>query len=107
MHNRAMATPHLSPRRSRRHRRVLDQPDRRALEIAGWRTLLDYRENHVRGNDGVLLDVQPCWIAEAERVRDRVIVASVTAPTVDAAWARLRDAALRADRQPYDGAGDI
>ena len=79
---------------------TIDQPDRRALERAGWRTLLDYRENHVRGRDGILLDVVPCWIAEAERFRDRVLVASVTAPTIDDAWARLRVVALAAEREP-------
>jgi hypothetical protein len=86
---------------------TLDQPDRRALECAGWRTLLDYRENHIRGRDGVLLDVVPCWIAEAERVRDRVLVASVTAPTIDDAWARLRAAAVAAERHPFDGNGEV
>lgn len=93
--------------RTRRHRTTLDQPDRRALERAGWRTLLDYRENHVRGRDGILLDVVPCWIAEAERVKDRVLVASVTATTIDDAWARLRSAALAVERRPFDGRGEV
>ncbi len=85
----------------------IEQPDRRALERDGWRTLLDYRENHVRGRDGLLLHVEPCWIAEAERFNDRVIVASVTAATVDDAWSRLRSAVQVARRPPYDGGGDV
>ena len=86
---------------------TVDQPDRRALERAGWRTLLDYRENHVRGRDGTLLAVVPRWTAEAERVRGRLFVASVTAGTVNDAWAQLRRAAAFAERVPYDGANDV
>lgn len=37
------------------------------LELAGWRTLLEYRENHVRAGDGTLLAVVPQWTGEAER----------------------------------------
>ncbi len=78
----------------RRHRPRLQHSDRRALERAGWRTLLDYRENHVRGDDGTLIDVAPCWTAEAELLHGAVTisVASATAPTVDEAWARVRRA---------------
>jgi hypothetical protein len=78
-------------RHRRRHRVTLDQPDRRALERAGWRTILEYRENHERGSDGTLLAVEPRWIAEAEHRSDRVLVASVTASTVEEAWALLRE----------------
>lgn len=80
----------------RRHRTRprLHHLDRQALERAGWRTLLDYRENHVRGEDGTLLEVCPRWIAEAELVRGAVTVsvASATAPTIDEAWKRVRAA---------------
>lgn len=99
--------PVLAPHRSRRHGPVLDQGDRRSIERAGWRTLLSYRENHVRGWDGTLLDVQPVWLAEAERA-DRAatsqsVVLQVSADTVDAAWTLLRartEAADRPERQP-------
>ncbi len=76
----------------RRRRTTLEQPDRRALERSGWRTLLDYSENHVRDHNGRLLSVQPRWIAEAERVRGEVLVATATATTIDDAWAKLRQA---------------
>lgn len=77
------------------HRVVLDQVDRRALERSGWRTLLEYRENQVRGRDGRLLCVEARWIAEAERVRDPSVVATASAETAEAAWAELRRAAAR------------
>ena len=71
----------------RRHRPRLAQADRRALERAGWRTLLDYREDHVRDEHGMLLGVVPTWVAEAERGDDLV---SVTAGRPDLVWAGLR-----------------
>ena len=77
-------------------RMTIDQPDRRALERAGWRTMLEYRENHVRRPDGTLLDVEARWIAEAERADGAALVASVSAPTADEAWALLREAARAA-----------
>jgi hypothetical protein len=77
------------------------RPDRnrRLLERAGWRTLLDYRENHVRSAEGTLLHVVPQWTAEAERIEHhngaaRTLVATVTACSRDQAWALLRRAAL-------------
>ena len=76
--------------RARRHGAVLQPSTRRGLERAGWRTTLDYRENHVRGLDGRLLRVEPVWIAEAERFDGQVIVASAEGPTADAAWESLR-----------------
>jgi hypothetical protein len=76
--------------RARRHGAVLQPADRRHLERAGWRTTLDYRENHVRGLDGRLLRVEPIWIAEAERYDGQVVVASAEGPTADDAWERLR-----------------
>jgi hypothetical protein len=69
---------------------VLAPEDRRVLERAGWRTTLDYRENHVRGRDGRLLEVMPAWTAEAERYDGELVVASATATTVEDAWALLR-----------------
>src|SRR5688572_24863153 len=53
--------------RRRRHGVRLEPDDRRALERSGWRTTLEYRENHVRGRDGTLLEIVPAWTAEAER----------------------------------------
>ncbi|HEY4333425.1 MAG TPA: hypothetical protein VGM78_12670, partial [Ilumatobacteraceae bacterium] len=59
----------LTPRRGRHHAiAARRQPDRHALECAGWRTTLEYRENHVRSEDGRLLTVEPQWTAEAERI---------------------------------------
>jgi len=91
-----------SGQRARRHGAVLQPSSRRELERAGWRTTLDYRENHVRGLDGRLLRVEPVWTAEAERFDGEVIVASATGNTADLAWANLRadiDAALVTTRR--------
>jgi hypothetical protein len=76
--------------RARQHGAVLEPADRRALEREGWRTTLDYRENHVRSLDGQLLRVEPVWVAEAERFDGDVVVASAIAETADGAWSRLR-----------------
>jgi hypothetical protein len=76
--------------RARQHGPVLEPADRRALEREGWRTTLDYRENHVRGLDGQLLRVEPVWVAEAERYDGEVVVAASTGPTADEAWRQLR-----------------
>ena len=78
--------------RSRQHGAVLQPPERRDLERAGWRTTLDYRENHLRARDGRLLEVAPTWTAEAERFDGELCVASAVGATVEEAWARLRDA---------------
>lgn len=79
-----------STRRPRRHGVILEPGDRRLLERAGWRTTLDYRENHVRGRDGKLLEVVPVWTAEAERFDGQVIVASAAGTSAEEAWAELR-----------------
>ena len=91
---------------------TVDHPDRRALECAGWRTLLDYRENHVRDDEGTLLAVVPRWTAEAERLDDadraeRIVVASATASSREEVWAKLRRATTVAGLRPYDGANDF
>jgi hypothetical protein len=77
--------------RPRRHGVLVQPDDRRALERAGWRTTLDYRENHVRGRDGRLLEVVPSWTAEAERFDGDLMFASAIGVTADEAWAHLRD----------------
>lgn len=77
--------------RPRRHGACLEPAERRALERAGWRTTLDYRENHVRSRDGRLLEVEPVWVAEAERFDGTLTVASATGATVNDAWAALLD----------------
>lgn len=76
--------------RPRRHGVLVEPDDRRALERAGWRTTLDYRENHLRARNGQLLEVAPTWTAEAERFEGEVAVASAAGATVDEAWSRLR-----------------
>jgi hypothetical protein len=98
-------------RRHRQHGVVLEQEDRRELERDGWRTTLDYRENHVRARNGQLLQVQEIWRAEAERdaaaTRRRslperspgrgVDVIAATATTVEGVWKKLRVEAELAD----------
>jgi len=83
----SMREPSLRPRR---HGDCIEPADRRALERAGWRTMLDYRENHVRGRDGRLIEIHAVWIAEAERFDGTMDVASATASNPDEAWATLR-----------------
>ena len=51
---------------------------------------MDYRENHVRGRDGRLVEVEAVWTAEAERFDGAMVVASATGATVEDAWATLR-----------------
>ena len=82
-----MRDPALRPRR---HGTCLEPVDRRALERAGWRTMMDYRENHVRGRDGLLVGVEAVWIAEAERFDGAMRVASAIGASVEEAWATLR-----------------
>jgi hypothetical protein len=72
--------------RARRHGAVLQPSSRRNLERAGWRTTLEFRENHVRSLDGRLLRVEPIWIAEAERFDGVVAIASAEGATADQAW---------------------
>lgn len=85
-----MASSVLNPgKRSRRHGAVLEPSARRELERSGWRTTLDYRENHVRGLDGRLLRIEPVWTAEAERYDGQFVVASATGRSADAAWQNL------------------
>ena len=76
----------------RRHGPVVEPEDRRQLERDGWRTTIDYRENHVRGRNGQLLEVVPVWTAEAERFDDAPATASATGGSAEEAWERLRDA---------------
>jgi hypothetical protein len=75
--------------RARQHGAVLEPVERRSLERAGWRTMLDYRENHVRGLDGRLLRVEPVWVAEAERYDGHLAFASASGDTAETAWRAL------------------
>lgn len=78
----------------RRHARR--QPfDRRELERRGWRTTLDYRENHERDAAGVLGAVVAEWSAEGERIGadGEAIAVVAVGPSPAAAWRRLRAAA--------------
>jgi hypothetical protein len=75
--------------RPRRHGACLEPHERRQLERAGWRTTLDYRENHVRARDGRLIEIEPVWIAEAERFDGALVVASAVGATPDEAWDAL------------------
>lgn len=52
--------------------------------------MMDYRENHIRGRNGRLVEVQAVWVAEAERFDGDMAVASATGSTIEEAWATLR-----------------
>jgi hypothetical protein len=86
-----------SARRPRRHGVLVEPEDRRLLERAGWRTTLEYRENHLRARDGRLLEIAPTWTAEAERFDGDYAVASAVGASIDEAWAELRRA-IEAER---------
>jgi hypothetical protein len=90
----------LAARQYRRHGVTLEPADRRALERAGWRTTLEYRENHVRGRDGRLLEVEETWTAEAERFDGAFQVVAADGPTAEEAWAILREEIATTDRPP-------
>lgn len=70
---------------------MLQPAERRDLERAGWRTTLDYRENHVRSLGGRLLRVEPVWVAAAERYEGELTVATAQGSTADEAWENLRE----------------
>ncbi|MEJ7562561.1 MAG: hypothetical protein WKF45_08570 [Ilumatobacteraceae bacterium] len=55
------------------------------------------QENHLRSKDGDLLEVVATWTAEAERFEGDCEIASAAAPTIEEAWAKVRDeiAAMR------------
>jgi hypothetical protein len=89
-----------STQRPRRHGMTLEPADRRVLERDGWRTTLDYRENHLRGRDGRLLEAVPTWTAEAERYDGQLVYLSAAGATIDEAWARLRVAVESARIEP-------
>lgn len=79
-----------------RRRHVQRQPfDRRELERRGWRTTLEYQENHERDGSGVLGAVDAQWRAEGEQIdaAGDVIALVAVAASPAAAWRRLRVAA--------------
>ena len=94
---RMASTLRSSTSRARRHGAVLQPAARRQLERAGWRTTLDYRENHVRGLDGRLLRVEPVWLAEAERFDGEIVVACAEGSSADEAWSALQANVDRAE----------
>jgi hypothetical protein len=86
-----------APNRRRRHTRSTAPGDRRVLELDGWRTLLEYRENHIRDQHGTLVAVMPQWTGEAEfdvsaprPGRPTTLVVVATGETPAAVWAELR-----------------
>ena len=85
-----MSLRHAAPVRPRRHGVTIELADRRALERSGWRTTLDYRENHVGRDDGRLLEVVPVWTAEAERFDGQLSFVTAMGATPDSAWSELR-----------------
>ena len=78
-----------STHRVRRHGAVLGPVERRTLERAGWRTTLEFRENHVRSLDGRLLRIEQVWTADAERCDGEVVLASAQASSAAEAWRLL------------------
>lgn len=94
---------HMTRRRlldgRRRHHGADQHPDRRELEREGWRTTLEYRENHVRGRDGRLRQLHVEWCAVGERSMPQrpVVVIEARGSTLDKAWSRLRFQADLAD----------
>jgi hypothetical protein len=52
--------------------------------------MMDYRENHIRGRNGRLVEVQAIWVAEAERFDGGVTSASAQGSSIEEAWAALR-----------------
>ncbi len=92
VHNGTMSSLRSPNDRVRQHGAVLEPADRRELERTGWRTMLDYRENHVRGRDGKLVRVEPIWIAEAERYDGEIVSASAEGSTAAHAWSNLVEA---------------
>jgi hypothetical protein len=69
------------------------------LERAGWRTTLEFRENHVRLDNGQLIDVEPFWVAEAER--DGVVIGA-SARSESRAWSRLQAQSRVEDRDFFE-----
>ena len=86
--------------RRQRHHGSRQPFDRWELERAGWRTTLEFRENHARLDDGQLIDVEPFWVAEAER--DGIVICA-TARSESRAWSRLERVA-HAAAQDFFGA---
>lgn len=86
--------PHGRAEWPRRHG-VNQLDDRIMIERAGWRTTLDYRENHRRDSDGALVDVDGHWRGEAERVGPEgdALVFVVVGPSPTSVWRRLRSEA--------------
>ncbi len=69
-------------------------PDRRrrALEGAGWRTWLSYRENHCRDDDGRMVAVDERWVVELEHLDGHSLTIEASSPAAAwlLAWERAR-----------------
>ncbi len=102
----AAAEGPLSGTRRRRHGAGVPF-DREELERSGWRTTLDYRENHVRRRDGRLDHLEVVWFAEAERTQPdgSILVVSASAHTPSKVWVALRREADLATCRPTGRAG--
>lgn len=84
----------MSLPRSRRHGPVLGPPARRELERRGWRTTVDYVENHERSLDGRLLGVRSQWVAVAEHHAAPLHPITARGGDLGAAWDQLLDRAM-------------
>jgi hypothetical protein len=69
-------------------------PDRRrrALECAGWRTWLSYRENHRRDEGGRMIGVDERWVVELEHLDGDSFTVEASSPAAAwlLAWERAR-----------------
>ena len=74
-----------------RTRRVRDGR-RRALEAAGWRTWLVYRENHHRDPSGRMVALDECWVVELEHEDGSSLLVEARSPAAAwlAAWELVR-----------------
>lgn len=99
MHDAVMDTCALQPADPCRQRvRRVRNGRRRALEAAGWRTWLTYRENHRRDESGRMVAVDERWVVELEHIDSRLVV--VEAPSPAAAWLAAWEHVRRAAHAP-------
>lgn len=82
------------PGAARMRVRPVRERRRRALEAAGWRTWLNYRENHRRDASGCLVAIDERWVVELEHADGRSLTVEASSASVAwlAAWERARRA---------------
>lgn len=78
-------------RAGRQHGPVIGPPARRHLEREGWRTSIEFCEQHHRSLSGQLLRIDEIWTAQAERFDGSVARAVAQGHDPDAAWDALAE----------------